>query len=82
MKLVDDWRRAWRWWSVQLGAIGNALLIVLLSMPDLAREAWVELPPELRAMLPERVAYWVPVALLLASMIARVIQQGEKENGD
>lgn len=81
MKLVDEWRSAWRWWSIQLNALGNMLLVALLSFPDIAQQVWVALPDEARAMLPERVAYWVPVIILIASGVARLVQQ-EKKDGE
>lgn len=81
MKLVDEWPRAWRWWSIQLNALGNMLLVALLSFPDLAQQLWLALPPQVMDLLPERIAYWVPVLILIASGGARLVQQ-EKKDGE
>lgn len=80
MKLVDDWQSAWRWWSVKLNLIGNAMLVALLAFPAIAQEIWASLPVELKAMLPVRVAYFVPVAIFVAATVARLIQQGGRKD--
>ncbi len=81
MKLVDDWRRGWRWWSVKLNLIGNALLVGLLAFPSIAQDVWASLPPDLKAMMPQRIAYFLPLSIFIAATIARLIQQGEKKDG-
>lgn len=43
--LVADWKRAWRWWSVQMAALSALLQTAVV--------AWQSLPAELRAALPE-----------------------------
>jgi len=34
MKLVDDWKQAWKWYSVQGPAIGLALIAAWSALPD------------------------------------------------
>lgn len=80
MKLVNNWQGAWRWWSVKLNVIGNALLVALLAFPGIAQDVWASLPVELKAMLPVRVAYFVPVAIFVAATAARLIQQGGRKD--
>jgi hypothetical protein len=58
IRLIDDWRKAHRLWSVRLAAIMSALLGVLAAMPDALPALINQLPPEIRAVLP------VPVVLL------------------
>ena len=81
MKLVGEWCQAWRWWNVRLTLIGNASLVALLAFPATAQEVWAGLPPELKALLPQRVAYWVPVVIFVGATIARLIRQGERKDG-
>lgn len=63
LKLVEDWRQAWKWLSVQLSAG-----IVL----------WLSLPPDTQASIvgglfpPER----VPLVLAVLVVVGRLIQQG------
>ena len=65
MKLIDNWRRAWRMWSVQAAA----LLV-----------AWGTLPVDMQAAIvaavgvpPER----VPAILGALVILGRLVQQGE-----
>jgi hypothetical protein len=76
-KLVDDWRRAWRWWSVRLNVLGTTLLAWFLAAPDVAREIWAALPAELKAELPPRIAYLIPLIILFAANVARILKQGD-----
>lgn len=81
MKLVDEWRNAWRWWSVQLNVLGSALLSALLAFPDIAQQIWLGLPDEMKALLPHNVAFYVPLLLLFGGNLARIFKQGEKRDG-
>lgn len=74
-RLVDDWRQAWRWWSVRFG-IGGA---GLLALADGLREAWAYVPPDLRGALPY--AQYVAYALLVAGFAARFVKQGGARDG-
>jgi hypothetical protein len=64
MKLIPDWKEAWRWFSVQALAAIIALPIV-----------WGMLPADVKALLPDG---WEPsafVVLAAAGLIGRVIDQ-------
>lgn len=39
MKLVPNWREAWKWLSMQITALGIALQAAILAFPDLKN--WV-----------------------------------------
>lgn len=65
MKLIDNWRRAWRMWSVQAAAL---------------MVAWGTLPVDMQAAIvaavgvpPER----VPAILGALVILGRLVQQGE-----
>lgn len=75
MKLVDEWRHAWKWASVRLSALG-ALIMVLA---EVAGQSWAALPPDLRAHIPhaDTIALWLFVLI----GVARVFKKGEKDNG-
>ncbi len=74
--LIEDWHKAWRWWSVQLNLLGSALLAWLLWFPDVAQQIWLALPDALKARLPHDVAYFVPLVILFAANLARILKQG------
>lgn len=63
-QLIENWRRAWRMLSVQMQALAFALL-----------GAWQVLPDEIKAMLPPTLAPKIVMALLVAGILGRLIQQ-------
>lgn len=74
-RLIADWRRGWRFWSVRLEALALASGAWLLGAPDLATQLWLALPPETRAVLPHGIGRWLPFALGLLALAARFIKQ-------
>ena len=64
MKLIPDWKEAWRWFSVQALAAIIALPIV-----------WGMLPADVKALLPDGWEPWAFVVLAAAGLIGRVIDQ-------
>ncbi len=75
MKLVDEWRHAWKWASVRLSALG-ALIMVLA---EVAGQSWAALPPDLRAHIPH--ADSIALVLFLMTPIARILTR-EKKDGE
>jgi hypothetical protein len=67
MKLVEDAKDWWRWWSMRF--MGMAVAFPMI---------WAQLPADAKAMIPEAVEPYIPMALVLAAMISRPIQQGDK----
>lgn len=61
MKLVKNWRQAWRMYSVQL----SALIVVLATMETFL--------PQLQTLLPPKVYAGLGVAV----MVARILQQAK-----
>ncbi len=70
-RLVEDWRRAWRWFSVQAMAISAAVL-----------GAWAVFPEDLKALLPSRAVQGLAAALLLIGIVGRVVDQGRRPPPD
>lgn len=64
MKLIPDWREAWKWFSVQAFAI-------IIALPMI----WGTLPADVKAYLPEEWRPWVMVALAVAGILGRIIDQ-------
>ena len=61
MKLVDNWRAAPKWLSMQLIA---------------ASVIWETLPPEAKAVIPVEWQGYITLGLLIGAAIGRVIDQG------
>jgi len=64
MKLIPEWRRAWRMFSVQMMAAAAAF-------PAL----WASLPDEAKAALPHGVQVWIPTVLLVCGIVGRLVKQ-------
>jgi hypothetical protein len=68
MKLVEDWKQAWKWFSVQ--AMGFS--VILLG-------AWEVLPSDLKATLPEDLVRLLAIGLLSLGIGGRMVQQPPKD---
>lgn len=78
MKLIDNWRHGWKFWSVRLGLLG-----VILELADLANiilPVWSMIPDDVSAMIPDGASKAIGVALCALSLVARFIRQ-EKLHG-
>ena len=64
MKLIDNWRQAWRFVSVQAMALALTL-----------QGVWINLPDDLRAHIPDKVALSVTAGILVLGLIGRQFQQ-------
>lgn len=63
-RLIPQWRRAWRMHSMQIMAALAALPLI-----------WAELPPEVKALIPEGWQVYIVAALALIGMIGRLRDQ-------
>jgi protein-S-isoprenylcysteine O-methyltransferase Ste14 len=66
MKLIPNWRDAWRWFSVQALAAIIALPIV-----------WASLPSDIKSFVPDSWDRWVFVAIAAAGLLGRLIDQNK-----
>ena len=64
MRMVDDARRAWRWFSVQA-------LAVLALVPLI----WAEVPPEVQAFIPAGWHPWILAGVAVAGILGRLVDQ-------
>jgi len=64
MKLIEDWRKAWKMFSVQAMALCAAL-----------QGAWVAMPPDLQARIPSAIVSGLSITLLVLGLVGRLIDQ-------
>lgn len=64
MKLVADWKRAWRWHSVWIAGL-------LASLPV----AWASMPPDLKEHVPDAWLPYVSGVMFLAFLVGRLRAQ-------
>lgn len=77
MKLVSNWRRAWRWSSVRLSALGA----LVMGAAEVAGSSWSALPPDIRDSIPH--APTIGLVLFLLMPIARVLTtKGGTDDGE
>lgn len=75
-EFIEDWRQAWRFWSVRLAAAGGALQALLAWWPDAALALWNSMPDEVKGLLPQGAVMTLPLLFFVASIVARVVKQG------
>ena len=68
MKLIKNARRCWRYFSVQA-------LTILAALPLV----WINLPPDVKAKVPDAWETWVFVIVALGGLAGRLIDQGGDE---
>lgn len=64
MKLIGNWRKAWRFFSVQAKAASVAMLA-----------GWQALPANWQAMIPLKYVMGIAVAVLVLGIVGRLIEQ-------
>lgn len=68
MRLEEDWKSAWRWFSMQAMALNVGFLAT-----------WAMLPTEFKEAMPSWFMPAVAIGLLLTGMIGRLMQQKPSE---
>lgn len=66
MKLVDDARNAWKWFSVQAMVLSIAL-----------QGAWEAMPADLKGGIQDSWVHWIAMGLLGVGLAGRLVQQGK-----
>jgi hypothetical protein len=66
MQLVPEWKKAWKWFSVQ------ALFLI-----GVIEAVWLTLPPETLALIPADTRAWIITGLAIFGALGRVVKQGE-----
>jgi len=66
MKIVQDAKRAWKWFSVQAMVLATALL-----------GAWEIMPDDLKAGIPSKYVTGAAMALLVLGVAGRLVKQGK-----
>lgn len=71
MKLVDNWHKLHKTFSVQAMAAAGAIQAV-----------WPTIPDDLKASLPHNLVHWVSIVLLGAGIFGRMVDQGVAQPKD
>lgn len=68
MKLVENWKSAWKWYSVRI-------MVVIAALPEI----WGHFPQEFRDSLPPHTLAGLTTFLGISAIVARLVSQ-EKRN--
>ena len=66
--LIPDWRKAWRWFSVQAMVLAGAI-----------NGTWAVIPDDMKTSLPAGAVQWLTIALLTLGVAGRLVDQTPKE---
>lgn len=67
IKLVDDWRQAWRWISINSMTLAGSMQLT-----------WINIPDDLRQGFDPILINYLTVGLLVLGIVGRLVKQGEK----
>ena len=76
MKLIDNWKQAWKLKSVQVGVI-SAFFYALILFSEQFVQVWNIIPQDLKNKIPENIAEWVGCFVGVAMVLARLKKQPE-----
>ena len=76
MKLIEDWKQAWKLKSVQVGAI-SAFFYVLILFSEQFLGLWNIIPQDLKNLIPEQWQEYVGIFVGVAMVLARIKKQPE-----
>lgn len=77
IQVIPNWKKAWKFASVQWSVLGLMLITVQESTGDL----WNKLPAEVQATIPY--SGYIPAALIALSIVGRLLVfTGKTTNGD
>ena len=68
-QLVDDWKKAWRWFSMNCMVVAAAI-----------QGAWVYVPDDMREAVPHHIVEGITITLLVLGVLGRLVKQGNKED--
>lgn len=66
MKLVDNWKSSWKWYSTHMTLANGAVL-----------GSWTQFPDDLKGRLPHYFIIYVALALLVLTFSGRLIDQSK-----
>lgn len=68
MKLVEDWKKAHRWFSMHALVLAGAIPAV-----------WAELPPDLKSSIPPGVMGGITAAIAICGVVGRLVNQSKSK---
>lgn len=82
IRLVDDWRQAWKWSEMRLMLLLSALLAAAPHLAQMLADNWPSVYPYVQSYFPQIPQTFWPAAGVGLAMIARVIEFTARGGGD
>ena len=84
MKLIEDWKQAWKLKSVQVGAISAFFYVLMYAAFELLwlfganfPQFWIAVPQEIKELLPHSWVLWLGFLNNVLSVFSRLKYQPE-----
>ncbi|MBZ7124641.1 DUF7940 domain-containing protein [Klebsiella grimontii] len=68
MKLVEDWKNAWRWFSMHA-----------LVLAGIIPTVWAELPPDLKSSIPPGTMGAITAVIAVCGIVGRLVSQSKPQ---
>ena len=75
LKLIDDWKKAWKFASVQINVLG----LCLMGVVEVLNQGWQVLPPDVQARIPHSTS--IALVLFALGVIGRMVKLKGKDDG-
>jgi len=79
LRLIHEWKSAWRYWSVKINAIGLAIMGYLWFDPSAVLAIVNMMPSGVRRALPENTETIIGALFFALAMISRLVVQPKME---
>jgi hypothetical protein len=80
VKLVDDWKQAWKWSEMRLMLVLSALLAAAPHLAQMLSDNWPTVYPYVQTYFPKTPQTFWPAAGVGLAMIARLLEIGSRAN--
>ena len=74
IKLVEDWKQAWKWSEMRLMLLLSALLAAAPHLAQMLADNWPAVYPYVQTYFPQIPQTFWPAAGVALAMIARVVE--------
>lgn len=75
LRLIEEWRQAWRMWSIRFSALGAALMGVMVTYPNIIVEVWNAVPADVKYFIPPDIGKYLSLGFFVMIFVSRIIKQ-------
>jgi hypothetical protein len=75
IKLIENWKKALKMWSVRLSTMGASIMGMFLYFPEWSLWLYNMMPTEIREMIPDRAALYLAMFVFIGTALARIVKQ-------